>query len=78
MDTAALHADQMKAFLLDTYCAFREIWALISRDLGHAFRAIVGSRFADAGRLAAGFMEKGLIGLVKRFGDAGPASRAFF
>ena len=58
-------------------CVFRESWALISRDLGHAFHAIVGSHFADAGRLADGFMESGLIGSVKRFRDAGPASQAF-
>ena len=59
------------------WCVFRESWAPISRDLGHAFHAIVGSHFADAGRLAGGFMESGLIGLVKRFRDAGPASQAF-
>ena len=35
-------------------CGFRENWAAISRDLGHAFHAIVGSHFADAGRLADG------------------------
>lgn len=58
-------------------CVFRESWAAISRDLGHAFHAIVGSHFADAGRLADGFMESGLIGLVKRFRDAAPASQAF-
>ena len=58
-------------------CVFRESWALISRDLGHAFHAIVGSRFADAGRLADGFMGSGLIGLVKRFRDGGLASQAF-
>lgn len=58
-------------------CGFRESWAAISRDLGHAFHAIVGSHFADAGRLADGFMESGLIGLVKRFRDAAPASQAF-
>ena len=50
---------------------------MISRDLGHAFHAIVGSHFADAGRLADGFMESGLIGLVKRFHNAAPASQAF-
>jgi len=58
-------------------CVFRESWAVISRDLGHAFHAIVGSHFADAGRLADGFMESGLIGLVKRFHNAAPASQAF-
>ena len=58
-------------------CVFRESWAPISRDLGHAFHAILGSHFADAGRLADGFMESGLIGLVKRFRDVGPASQAF-
>jgi hypothetical protein len=58
-------------------CGFRESWAAISRDLGHAFHAIVGSHFADAGRLADGFMESGLIGLVKWFRDAAPASQAF-
>jgi len=63
--------------VLIVMCAFRELWALISRDLGHAFRAIVGSHFADAGRLADGFMESGLIGSVKRFRDVGPASQAF-
>lgn len=52
-------------------------WARVSRHLGHAFHAIVGSHFADAGRLADGFMESGLIGLVKRFRDAAPASQAF-
>ena len=59
------------------FCAFRELWALISRDLGHAFHAIVGSHFADAGRLADGFIESGLIGSVKRFRDVSPASEAF-
>ena len=58
-------------------CVFREIWAPISRDLGHAFHAILGSHFADAGRLADGFMESGLMGSVKRFRSVGPASQAF-
>ena len=58
-------------------CVFRESWAPISRDLGHAFHAIVGSHFADTGMLADGFMESGLIGSVKRFRDVGPASEAF-
>ena len=58
-------------------CVFREFWALISRDLGHTFHAILGSHFADAGRLADGFMESGLIGSVKRFRYIGPASEAF-
>ena len=48
---------------------FARSWARVSR--------IVGSHFADAGKLADGFMESGLIGLVKRFRDAGPASQAF-
>ena len=61
----------------DIYCAFREIWAVISRDDGQRFHVIVGSDFADAGRLADGFMESGLIGLVKRFCDVCPASQAF-
>ena len=60
-----------------TSCVFRESWALISRDLGHAFHAIVGSHFADAGRLVDGFIESGLIGSVKRFRDVSPASQAF-
>lgn len=58
-------------------CVFREIWAPISRNLGHAFHAILGSHFADAGRLADGFMESGLMGSVKRFRSVGPASQAF-
>ena len=58
-------------------CVFRELWAQISRDLGHAFHAILGRHFADAGRLAGGFMESGLIGSVKRFRNIGPASEAF-
>ena len=58
-------------------CVFREIWARVSRDLGHAFHAILGSHFADAGKLADGFMESGLIGSVKRFRDVGPSSEAF-
>jgi|GEM_PF-3825915 len=33
-------------------CAFRGIWAVISRDLGHAFHGIAGSHFAPVGRLA--------------------------
>ena len=36
-------------------CVFCESWASISRDLGHAFQAILGIDFADAGRLADGF-----------------------
>jgi hypothetical protein len=63
--------------VLQQNCVFRESWAPISRDLGHAFQAILGSHFADAGRLADGFMESGLVGLVKGFCDAGPASQAF-
>jgi len=35
-------------------CAFRGIWAVISRDLGHAFHGISGSHFAPSGRLANG------------------------
>ena len=58
-------------------CVFRESWAPISRDPGHAFHAIVGSYFAEAGRLADDFMESGLTGLVKWFRDVGPASQAF-
>lgn len=58
-------------------CVFRESWAPIPRDLGHGFHAIVGSHFADAGRLADGFMGSGLIGSVKRFRDVGAASEAF-
>jgi hypothetical protein len=33
-------------------CAFRGIWAVISRDLGHAFHGIAGSHFTPSGRLA--------------------------
>ncbi|MGR3699413.1 MAG: hypothetical protein ACU0CB_14140, partial [Roseovarius sp.] len=33
-------------------CAFRGSWAVISRDLGHAFHGIAGSHFAPSGRLA--------------------------
>ena len=36
------------------FCAFRGIWAVISRDLGHAFHGISGSHFAPSGRLANG------------------------
>ncbi|MDD9709791.1 strawberry notch-like NTP hydrolase domain-containing protein, partial [Seohaeicola sp. 4SK31] len=36
-------------------CAFRGIWAVISRDLGHAFHGIAGSHFTPSGRLANGF-----------------------
>jgi flagellar hook protein FlgE len=58
-------------------CAFRGIWAVISRDRGHAFHAIVGSCFANAGSLTDGIMESGLTVLVKRFlGDAS-TSQAF-
>lgn len=32
-------------------CVFRRTWAVISRDLGHAFHAIVGSHFTVVGRL---------------------------
>ena len=32
-------------------CVFRGTWAVISRDLGHAFQAIVGSHFTVVGRL---------------------------
>lgn len=32
-------------------CVFRGTWAVISRDLGHVFHAIVGSHFTDVGRL---------------------------
>jgi hypothetical protein len=35
-------------------CAFRGIWAVISRDLGHAFHGIAGSHFTLPGRLANG------------------------
>jgi ATP-binding cassette, subfamily B, bacterial HlyB/CyaB len=38
-----------------TLCAFRGIWAVISRDLGHAFHGIAGSHFTPSGRLANGF-----------------------
>ncbi|QRD51466.1 hypothetical protein JNX05_19870 [Pseudosulfitobacter pseudonitzschiae] len=33
-------------------CAFRGSWAVISRDLGHAFHGIAGSHFMPSGRLA--------------------------
>ncbi len=32
-------------------CVFRGSWAVISRDLGHAFHGIVGSHFTIVGRL---------------------------
>lgn len=32
-------------------CVFRESWAVISRDLGHAFHGIAGSHFTIVGRL---------------------------
>ena len=35
-------------------CAFRGTWAVISRDLGHAFHGIAGSHFTPSGRLANG------------------------
>ncbi|WP_162497503.1 hypothetical protein [Roseovarius dicentrarchi] len=36
----------------DAGCAFRGSWAVISRDLGHAFHGIAGSHFMPSGRLA--------------------------
>ena len=47
---------------------FARSWARVSRDRGQPFRGC-----GQAG----GFMESFLIGLVKRFRDAGPASQAF-
>ena len=47
---------------------FARSWARVSGHLGQPFR---GRGQAD------GFMESGLIGSVKRFGDVGPASEAF-
>ena len=41
----------------------------VSRDLWHAFHAILGSDFPGEGWLADGFMGSGLIGLVKCFWD---------
>ena len=38
----------------DNLCAFRGTWAVISRDLGHAFHGIAGSHFTPSGRLANG------------------------
>ncbi|MFN3458346.1 MAG: hypothetical protein ACK4Z8_12295, partial [Novosphingobium sp.] len=35
-------------------CTFRGSWAVISRDLGHAFHGIAGSHFTPSGRLANG------------------------
>ncbi|WP_366508926.1 DUF6538 domain-containing protein, partial [uncultured Marivita sp.] len=32
-------------------CVFRGTWAVISRDLGHAFHGILGSHFTIMGRL---------------------------
>ena len=58
-------------------CAFRGIWAAISRDLGHAFHTMLGSHFAVVGRLADVFMGSGLAGLVKRFYDSPAPSQAF-
>jgi hypothetical protein len=51
-------------------CAFRGMWALISRDGGHAFHAIMGS-------LTDVFMGSDWSGLVKGFRDCAPASEAF-
>ena len=57
-------------------CAFRGMWALISRDVGHAFHAIVGSHFTIVGRLADTFIDSGWSGLVKRFHDGSASSEA--
>ncbi|WP_222861724.1 hypothetical protein, partial [Oceaniovalibus sp. ACAM 378] len=45
--------------LLVEMCAFRGMWALISRDVGHAFHAIVGSHFTIVGRLADTLIDSG-------------------
>lgn len=37
--------------LTTAVCVFRGSWAVISRDLGHAFHGIVGSHFTIVGRL---------------------------
>jgi hypothetical protein len=39
---------QLSGFLLRHGCGFRGEWALISRDRGHAFRAILGSHFTGS------------------------------
>ncbi len=59
-------ADRQTGHTPVQHCVFRELWALISRDLEHAFHAILSSHFADAGRLANGRMEPRL----DRFGQA--------
>ncbi|BBF70953.1 hypothetical protein SBA_ch1_31530 [Sphingomonas bisphenolicum] len=47
-------AEQNIALHRAVICAFRGSWAVISRDLGHAFHGIAGSHFAPSGRLANG------------------------
>jgi len=58
--------------IYEELCVFRGIGAAISRDRGHAFHAIAGSRFAVAGRLVDRFMGSGLRVEVKGFRGSAP------